>query len=1073
LGIKEDVTERRKTEEMRVFLAIHGSAGESFFRALAQQLARTMDMFYVCIDRLEGDGLMARTLAVWCDGHFEDNLSYALKDTPCGDVVGKEVCCFPASVRALFPRDAALQDLRAESYIGATLWNHAGQAIGLIAVIGMQPLVQRAFAESILQMVAVRAAGELERLMAEESLRQSEYRFHDIADASSDWIWEVDADGVYTFVSEGVAALIGYAPQEIIGKTPFDLMSADEAARVGAEFAAIAGRREAFRDLDNIVLHKDGSPHRMQTNGVPILAADGALLGYRGLDRDITEQHQLHQALRDSEEQFRSLATLAPAGIYVTDAKGDCLYANARWCEMAGMTMQDALGEGWIKGVHPEDRDQVLAKWKQTVDAGGTWGLEYRFQTPDQHVTWVYGLATVQRDAAGKVTKYVGLNWDITERRKADEQLQLQALVLDQIQDYVTITDLDGVVTYANASQTMALKLPVPKVGQHVADYGEDEKQREIVRATLETGGWKGTVSNVRADGTRFPVDLRTTLVKNKDGKPIAMVGVGSDATERKRGEQDREQRKQELEELVQVRTAELRAAEAKFRTVADFTYEWETWVDGDGRWLYCSPGCERVSGYRAEEFVERPALFVDIMEAEDRAGVVAHLQHGEDAGISTIEFRIRHRNGGQRWIEHVCQPVMDASGKQLGRRASNRDITERKAIDALLRKSRDEAEAASRAKSTFLANMSHEIRTPMNAIVGLTHILRRAAPRPEQDDKLGKIATSADHLLGVINDILDVSKIEAGKLVLEKSDFELEGLLTRTCAMLMERVREKGLELVIDVEPGLGQLNGDATRLGQALLNYLGNAVKFTERGTITLRARRVEEAADDVLLRFEVEDTGIGIDAEAMARLFHAFEQADNSTTRKYGGTGLGLTITRRLAELMGGTAGVESTLGEGSRFWFTVRLRKGSAATTSAPATNLGGEEEIRRAFAGTRILLADDEPLNREVAKFQLEECGLVVDTAVDGLEAVEMARHTRYALIFMDVQMPQMDGLDATRRIREIPGHATTPIIAITAGVFAEDRAACMAAGMNDFLGKPFEPASLYALLLQQLESCSA
>jgi len=263
LSIKSDMTERRREEEMRAFLAITSSAGrgESFFHALARQLAQTLGMFYVCIDRLEGDGLTARTLAVWCDGHFEDNLSYTLKDTPCGDVAGKEVCCFPASVSALFPNDAALQELEAESYIGATLWSHTGQAIGLIAAIGREPLKNRAFAESILGMVAGRASGELERLLGEESLRQSERRFEDIARASADWIWEVDAKGVYTFVSEGVSDLLGYTPLEIIGKTPFDLMPPEEAARVGAEFAGVVARREAFRELDNIILHKDGSAY--------------------------------------------------------------------------------------------------------------------------------------------------------------------------------------------------------------------------------------------------------------------------------------------------------------------------------------------------------------------------------------------------------------------------------------------------------------------------------------------------------------------------------------------------------------------------------------------------------------------------------------------------------------------------------------------------------------------------------------------------------------------------------------------------------------------------------------------
>ncbi len=1218
IAVKEDVSEQRRLEVMRSFLAGASSAGgdEPFFRALARQLAQTLDMFYVCIDRLEGDGLTARTVAIWCDGHFSDDLSYALKDTPCGDVVGKNICWFPHGVSALFPRDPALQELKAESYIGTTLWSHTGQAIGLIAVIGREPLKNRSSAESILKLVAVRAAGELERQMAEESLRQSERRFEDIARASADWIWEVDAKGRYSFVSEGVTDLLGYTPLEIVGKTPFDLMPPEEAARVGAEFAASAERRETFRDLDNIVLHKDGSRRHVQTNGVPIIDAGGEWLGYRGLDRDITEQFRLHEALSDSEELFRSLTAIAPAGIYVTDAKGGCIYANARWCEMAGMTMQDALGSGWLKGVHPEDRDQVAARWTQTIQAAGSWGLEYRFQTPDGKVTWVYGLATPQKDRAGKVTKYVGINWDITDRRKADEKLKLQAAVLDQIQDSVVVTDLEGHITYENARANSIHSQPMGRVGLHVSTWGDapeaDATQQEIVEATRANGSWKGTVVNLRADGSSMFVDLRTALVKDVSGKPYALVGVGTDATERKRIEQDREQRRQELEELVQMRTAELHAAEVKYRTVADFTYDWETWTDSEGRWLYCSPSCERITGYRAEEFLARPDLLLEIVHEDDRVAGADHLRDGHGRDMCDIEFRIRHRNGEERWIEHLCQPVLDASRRQLGRRASNRDITERKAADALLRKARDDAEAASRAKSTFLANMSHEIRTPMNAIVGLTHILRRASPRPEQDDKLGKIASAADHLLGVINDILDVSKIEAGKLVLEKVDFELEALLNRICAMLMDRVRAKGLELVIDIDAGIGTVNGDATRLGQALLNYLGNAVKFTEHGTITVGCRLVEESGDGMLVRLDVTDTGIGISAEAMARLFHAFEQADSSTTRKYGGTGLGLTITRRLAQLMGGDAGVESTPGVGSHFWLTARLGRvsgvsqvrrisqlagrralvvddtpvsrlvqsqmlrvagldcemagsGTAALELVKAADAGsrpfdlvlldlnmpdmsgfetlanlnllplvrrpvawlvtasGDEVIlddarfigfdevllkplssadvhealqrhlgtlldtdaatvadaavagpqaeavlRRDYRNARLLLVEDDPVNREVELIVLEDIGWTIDTAEDGQQALDMAAVNDYQLILMDMQMPVMNGLEATRAIRKLPNRQAVPILAMTANAFAEDRQACLEAGMNDFLTKPVVPEKLFEVLLKWL-----
>jgi two-component system sensor histidine kinase/response regulator len=379
----------------------------------------------------------------------------------------------------------------------------------------------------------------------------------------------------------------------------------------------------------------------------------------------------------------------------------------------------------------------------------------------------------------------------------------------------------------------------------------------------------------------------------------------------------------EQLEQLVNQRTAALHEAQTKYRTVADFAYDWETWVDDAGHWLYCSPACERVTGYRAEEFLARPALYVEITHPEDRARVLDHLHLGEHNGVGDVEFRIHHKNGELRWIEHLCQGVRDAAGKSLGRRVSNHDITERKRSEEALRQARDQADAANRAKSTFLANMSHEIRTPMNAIIGFTHMLQRKISEPEHLETLGKVATSADHLLSIINDILDISKIEAGKLTLEKHPFELDALLQRVVSMVMERAFDKGLELTLDAGPRLGTVHGDITRLSQSLLNYLGNAIKFTEHGSIILRAMVIEEGADDVLLRFEVADSGIGIAAEHLARLFHAFEQADSTTTRRFGGTGLGLAITRRLARLMGGDAGVQSTPGVGSVFWLTARL------------------------------------------------------------------------------------------------------------------------------------------------------
>ena len=395
------------------------------------------------------------------------------------------------------------------------------------------------------------------------------------------------------------------------------------------------------------------------------------------------------------------------------------------------------------------------------------------------------------------------------------------------------------------------------------------------------------------------------------------------------------------LEQRVEERTVALRNSEEAYRTVADFTYDWEYWVAPDGTQRYISPSCALHTGYSREEFLQDTGLMMKITHPDDREQFDNHLHVTPHAAEKThrhhIDFRISTSSGEERWFAHVCQPVYDGDGKYLGQRATNRDITERKCMEAALRQAKTAAEAANIAKSRFLANMSHEIRTPMNGVVGLTELLLDTELSEEQREYAELVKLSGKNLMILINDILDLSKIEADKIKLDTRDFDLQAETSEALHLLTLRAREKGLELRSLIDPDVPLLlNGDAGRLRQILTNLIGNAIKFTAStdqqnnfkspdGFVSLHIRKDTEDLQHATLRFLVRDSGIGIAADKLETIFEPFTQADSSTTRNYGGTGLGLTISRQLAELMGGTVGVESVLGEGATFWFTAILEK----------------------------------------------------------------------------------------------------------------------------------------------------
>jgi PAS domain S-box-containing protein len=655
-----------------------------------------------------------------------------------------------------------------------------------------------------------------------------------------------------------------------------------------------------------------------------------------------------------------------------------------------------------------------------------------------------------------------------------ESQRRAQILIDSALEAVITI-DHDGKVIGWNANAESIFARSFEDVhGQDMADLivppALREAHRKGMARFLDTGrtsiiGKRIEVTGMRSDGSEFPMELTIATVPSK-GRYV-FSAYARDISLRKQSEEQMRQAAQRFSTVFNSSPIAASIATAE-----------------DGRFVQVNQNYHRDFGWTNEDLLGRTSVEVGLWqdeatrkpwaEALRREGrvldheVVWIKKNGEPCTVS-ISAEVTELDGKSCILAYV----LDISEKK---RLSEELDQHRNHLEELvgrrteqLAAARELAETANRAKSAFLANMSHEIRTPMNAILGLAHLLRRGAPTPAQADQLAKIESAGDHLLSIINDVLDLSKIEAGRLELEEKDFNLGILLDNVYSMIADQARAKGLAVEVDPQLVPLWLRGDATRVRQALLNFAGNAVKFTDSGFIAMRAKLLDESTDGILVRFEVEDTGIGISPADQAHLFQAFEQADVSTTRKYGGTGLGLAISQSLARLMGGDAGVDSAFGQGSTFWFTARLRRGQSVMPASVAAledaDNDAETALRR-YAGQRILLVDDVDMNREVAQMLLLQTGLVVDIAENGRQAVDQARAHAYALILMDVQMPVMDGLEATRTIHTLPGHESTPVLAMTANAFDDDRRACLEAGMVDFIPKPVDSDVFHKTLLK-------